>query len=215
MTASLPETKTGCLSSQAMDLILEHLVDKNALAIGPGISTDKETVNLLEALLPQVECPVVIDADGINCLAKSPGLLDQIQTDVVLTPHPKEMSRLSSWEIKSIQNQRIERTRQFAQEHEVTLLLKGARSLIGFADGTVLINPTGNPGMATAGSGDVLTGIIAGLISQGLSAPSATAAGAFIHGLAGDLYAQSSQEISMIAGDILNHVPEALKRILD
>lgn len=214
MTAALPETKSGSLSTQAIDAILKHLEGKNALVIGPGLSTEKETVKLLAALLPQVECPLVIDADGINGLGKSGALIDRIRTETVLTPHPKEMSRLSGWSVPDILDQRIERTQEFAQQHHVTLLLKGARTLIGFADGTVLINPTGNPGLATAGSGDVLTGLIAGLVAQGLSVPSAAAAGAFIHGMAGDLYAEAHHEIPLIAGDLLNTIPEAFKRIL-
>jgi NAD(P)H-hydrate epimerase len=214
MTVALPETKSGCISTKAIDILLESLKGKNALAIGPGLSTDKETVQLLEALLPQVECPLVIDADAINALGKSGKLIDQIQAETVLTPHPKEMSRLSGWSVKDILNQRIERAREFAQEHNVTLLLKGARTLVAFAEGTVLINPTGNPGMATAGSGDVLTGLTAGLISQGLSVPSATAAGAFVHGMAGDLYVEANHEVPLIASDLLDKIPEAIKRIL-
>jgi NAD(P)H-hydrate epimerase len=214
MAVSLPETKSGCLSTKAIDTLLNSLKGKNALAIGPGLSTDKETVQLLEALLPQVECPLVIDADGINALGKSGTLLGQIQVNTVLTPHPKEMSRLSGWDVKDILNHRIERAGEFAQEHEVTLLLKGAHTLIAFADGTVFINPTGNPGMATAGCGDVLTGLIAGLVSQGLSVPSATAVGAFIHGMAGDLYAEAQHEVPLIASDLLNTIPQAIKRIL-
>jgi hydroxyethylthiazole kinase-like uncharacterized protein yjeF len=214
MTVGLPETKSGCISTKAIDTLLESLKGKNALAIGPGLSTDKETVQLLEALLPQVECPLVIDADGINALGKSGKLLDQIRAEAVLTPHPKEMSRLSGWNVKDIQDQRIERASEFAQEHEVTLLLKGARTLVAFPDGTTLVNPTGNPGMATAGAGDVLTGLIAGLVSQGLSVPFATAAGAFIHGMAGDLYTEAHHEIPLIASDLLDKIPEAIKRIL-
>jgi NAD(P)H-hydrate epimerase len=214
MTVALPETKSGCVSTKAIDIILEGLKGKNALAIGPGLSTDKETVQLLEALLPQVECPLVIDADGINALGKSGKLIDQIRAETVLTPHPKEMSHLSGWSVKDILNQRIERASKYAQEHDVTLLLKGARTVVAYADGTVLINPTGNPGMATAGSGDVLTGLIAGLISQGLSAPSATSVGAFIHGMAGDIYVEANHEAPLIASDLLDKIPEAIKRIL-
>jgi NAD(P)H-hydrate epimerase len=214
MTVALPETKSGCISTQAIEVIVKNLKGKSALAIGPGLSTDKETVQLLEALLPQIECPLVVDADGINALGKNGKLLNEIQAETVLTPHPKEMSRLSGWSVQDIQNQRIERAGQFAQEHNVTLLLKGARTLVAFADGAVLINPTGNPGMATAGSGDVLTGLIAGLISQGLSVPSATATGAFIHGMAGDIYAEANHEIPLIASDLLDNISEAIKRIL-
>ena len=214
MTVALPETKSGCISTKAIDTLLENLKGKNALAIGPGLSTDKETIQLLEALLPQVECPLVIDADGINALGKNRKLIDQIRAETVLTPHPKEMSRLSGWSVQDILNHKIERASEYAQEHDVTLLLKGARTLVAFADGTVLINPTGNPGMATAGSGDVLTGLIVGLISQGLSVPSATSAGAFIHGMAGDIYVETNHETPLIASDLLDKVPEALKRIL-
>ncbi len=214
MTVSLPETKSGCISTQALETIVKNLKGKSALAIGPGVSTEKATIQLLEALLPQVECPLIIDADGLNALGTSGSLIDQIRAETVLTPHPKEMSRLSGWSVQDILNQRIERASEFAQAHKVTLLLKGARTLVAFADGTVLVNPTGNPGMATAGSGDVLTGLIAGLVSQGLSVPSATAAGAFIHGMAGDLYAEAKHEIPLIASDLLEQIPEALKRIL-
>jgi len=215
MSVALPETKSGCISTKAIDAILENLKGKNALAIGPGLSTDKQTVQLLETLLPQVECPLVIDADGINSFEKNRKLINQIQVETVLTPHPKEMSRLSGWTVQDILNNRIERAQEFAQEHEVTLLLKGARTLVAFADGTVLVNPTGNPGMATAGSGDVLTGLIAGLISQGLSASSATATGAFIHGMAGDVYVETNHESPLIASDLLDNIPEAIKRILN
>ena len=213
MSLALPETKSGCLSAKALDAIMENLEGKSVLAIGPGLSTEKETLQLLEALLPRVTCPLVIDADAINGLAKHEYLIEKLQTEAVLTPHPKEMSRLSGWPVADILEHRIERTREFAVQHGVTCLLKGARTLLGFADGTVMINPTGNPGMATAGSGDVLTGVIAGLISQGLSVPSATAAGAYIHGLAGDLYAESVHEIPLTAGDLLNTLPHAIKRI--
>jgi NAD(P)H-hydrate epimerase len=214
MTVSLPETKSGCISTKAIDTILESLKGKNSLAVGPGLSTDKETVQLLEAFLPQVECPMVIDADGINALGKSGKLIDQIHAETVLTPHPKEMSRLSGWSVQDILSQRIERASEYAQDHNVTLLLKGARTVMAFADGRVLINPTGNPGMATAGSGDVLTGLIAGLISQGLSAPSATSTAAFIHGMAGDIYVEANHEVPLIASDLLDKIPEAVKRIL-
>lgn len=215
MSVALPETKSGCVSTKAIDIVLKNLSGKNALAIGPGLSAEKETVQLLEALLPQVECPLVIDADGINALGKSRKLIDRIQTETVLTPHPKEMYRLSGWSVQDILDQRVERARDFAQEHGVTLLLKGARTLVAFPEGTVFINPTGNPGMATAGSGDVLAGLIAGLASQGLSVPSATAAGAFIHGMAGDLYAETQHEVPLIASDLLDKIPEAMKRILN
>jgi hydroxyethylthiazole kinase-like uncharacterized protein yjeF len=185
------------------------------VAVGPGISTDPETVQLLQEFLPTVKIPIVIDADAVNCLATSGNLKALKTPDAILTPHPKEMSQISGWSVKEIQENRIESAARFARENGLILVLKGARSLSAFPDGSVCVNPTGNPGMATAGSGDVLTGIIAGLIGQGLKPRSAVIAGVYLHGLAGDIYAtEKGTEISLIAGDLLDNLPESLKRVL-
>ncbi|MFQ5445212.1 MAG: NAD(P)H-hydrate dehydratase, partial [Nitrospinales bacterium] len=154
------------------------------------------------------------DADGLNCLAANKDLLSKLKPNTVLTPHPKEMSRISGKDTQAIQEDRIGSALDFAVEHQVVIVLKGARSVIAIPDGTVYINPTGNPGMATAGSGDVLTGMIAGLMSQGFSSPSAAYAGTYLHGLAGDDYASENSETSLIAGDLLRTLPASLKRIL-
>jgi hydroxyethylthiazole kinase-like uncharacterized protein yjeF len=215
MTVALPETNEGCLSSGAKDLLLEHLKGKSAVAVGPGISTNPETVKLLQELLPLVEIPLVIDADAVNCLAEFGGLKTLNNPDVILTPHPKEMSRISGLSTSEIQASRIESATRFAEENGCTLVLKGARTLIAFPDGSTVINPTGNPGMATAGSGDVLTGIIAGLIGQGLKTRSAVIAGVYLHGLAGDIYShEKGSEISLVAGDLLENLPASLNRVL-
>jgi len=215
MTVPLPETSEGVLHSSAKKTILELCKDKSAVAIGPGISTQKETIKLLEELLPQITCPLVIDADGLNCLAEIDGLLEKIQTPIVLTPHPKEMSRLSGQETAEIQQDRIKAATDFIRNRpQLCLLLKGASTVIATPDGRTYINSTGNPGMATAGSGDVLTGIIAGLLAQGLSITKAAVAGAYIHGLAGDQFADKQSQSSLIAGDLLRELPESLKRIL-
>ncbi|NIQ01305.1 MAG: NAD(P)H-hydrate epimerase, partial [Nitrospinaceae bacterium] len=132
MSLALPETKSGCLSTRALDTILGNLKGKTALAVGPGISTHRETIELLENLFPQIHCPLVIDADAINGLAKRPDLIDQIKAETVLTPHPKEMSRLTGHKTKDILDHRIERASEFAQAHNTVLLLKGARSLLAF-----------------------------------------------------------------------------------
>lgn len=215
MTVALPETDNGTLALSAKDAILEHLKGKSAVAVGPGISTDAETVQILQELLPLVKIPLVIDADAVNCLAECGGLATLKKPDVILTPHPKEMSRVSGLSTSEIQENRIESATRFARENGCTLVLKGARTLIAFPDGSVVINPTGNPGMATAGSGDVLTGIIAGLIGQGLKTRSAVIAGVYLHGLAGDIYArEKGTETSLIAGDLLDNLPASLKRVL-
>jgi hydroxyethylthiazole kinase-like uncharacterized protein yjeF len=215
MTVALPETTNGTLSACAKDLLLEQLKGKSAMAMGPGISTDPETVQLLKEFLPSVKIPLVIDADAVNCLAQFGDLKSLKLHDAILTPHPKEMSRISGLSVAEIQANRIESASRFAKENELTLILKGARTLIAFPDGSVSVNPTGNPGMATAGSGDVLTGVIAGLIAQGLEPRSAAIAGVYLHGLAGDIYAhEKGSEISLVAGDLLNNLPKSLKRIL-
>ena len=214
MSVPLPETKSGSLSTQALDTLIEHTQGKNALAIGPGLSTQAATADLLRLYLPQVECPMVIDADGLNCLSRRTEILSKLQSPVILTPHPKELSRLSDWSVKEILERRLEAASDFAQTHSLILLLKGARTLIAHPEGDVWVNPTGNPGMATAGSGDVLTGIIAGLLAQGLGAKPATATGAYLHGLAGDLYAAQYGEASLIGGDLIANLPESIQRVL-
>jgi NAD(P)H-hydrate epimerase len=215
MTVPLPETSKGVIHSSAKEKIIELCRDKSAVAIGPGITTQTETIKLLEEILPQITCPLVIDADGLNCLAKVDGLLEKIQAPVVLTPHPKEMSRLTGLATAEIQRDRIKAATDFIRNRpQLCLLLKGASTVIATPDGHTFINPTGNSGMATAGSGDVLTGIIAGLLAQGLSITKAAVAGAYIHGLAGDQFADKQSQSSLIAGDLLRELPQSLKRIL-
>lgn len=214
MSLPLPETKNGSIDLSAKDLILEQCRGKSAVAVGPGISTDPETVALLEEILPRIECPLVIDADGLNCLALSKGLLSKLPPNTVLTPHPKEMARMCGTDTKAVLAQRIETASQFAAKHSICLILKGAGTLSAFADGTVYINPTGNPGMATGGSGDVLTGIAAGLLAQGFETKAACIAAVYLHGLAGDIYAEENSETSLIAGDLFRNLPQTMKRIL-
>jgi NAD(P)H-hydrate epimerase len=214
MTVSAPETPSGSFAPAAKEVLLDQCKGKSAVVIGPGLSTAPETIELLSNLLPEIDCPMVIDADGLNGLAQHPGLLSTLKSDTVLTPHPKEMSRLLGLKTEDILKNRIETAAEFACKHALCLVLKGAASLIALPDGSVTINPTGNPGMATAGSGDVLTGIIASIIAQGLSYGEAAIAGAYLQGLAGDIFAKTETQTSLIAGDLLRTLPESLKRIL-
>lgn len=214
MTVPLPETKNGTLSLEAKDAILELLKDKSAVAIGPGITTDPETVALIGELLPLIQCPLVVDADALNALSSNPDWLKLLKAETVLTPHPKEMSRLIGVPTDEIQNNRVATASKFSNNHSLTLILKGSPSLISLADGSVIFNPTGNAGMATGGSGDVLTGIIAGLMAQGLPSQQAAIAGTYIHGQAGDQYAKNESQTTLIAGDLLRCLPETLKCIL-
>lgn len=214
MTLPLPETERGTIAPSAKDVLLEQLAGKTALALGPGISTDDAVARFVNEFLPAVKCPMVVDADGLNCLAHCEGLLARLQAPAILTPHPREMSRISGESVEDILADRIGAATRFAVKHGVALVLKGARTVSAFPDGTAYINPTGNPGMATGGTGDALTGIIAGLLAQGFDVKSAALAGVYIHGLAGDMYAGENSETSLIAGDLLRTLPASLKRIL-
>ena len=213
MTVPLPETQLGTLSIKAKEPILKLLEGKSVVAMGPGLTTEPETVKLIGEILPFIKCPLILDADAINALEKHVDWLDDIKS-VVLTPHPKEMSRLTGLSTQEIQKNRISAAIEFAQKKSVILLLKGAPSLIATPDGNVYINPTGNPGMATGGSGDVLTGIIAGLAAQNISPKNASIAGAYIHGYSGDIFSENETQTSLIAGDLLRNLPNALKQVL-
>ena len=214
MTVPAPETAVGTFALSAKNILLNHSKGMSAIAIGPGLSTEPETVQLLRELLPVIDCPLIIDADAVNALAQSPETISQLKTNAVLTPHPKEMSRVTGIEISKIVEKRIEVARKFARDHSVTIVLKGAATIISQPNGLTTINPTGNPGMATAGSGDILSGIIASLVAQGFSSPKAAIAGTYLHGLSGDIFAQGESQTSLIAGDLLRTLPETIKRIL-
>lgn len=214
MSLPLPETRAGALSEHGLETALEALKEKNALAIGPGLGTSSSTLKFFEALLPEINCPMVIDADGLNLLAKKKPLLKHLPKGTILTPHPKEMSRLTGLSTPFIQKNRLKTVQDFCKRFKVTLVLKGAHSLVGLPDGRIRVNPTGNAGMATGGSGDVLTGLIGGFLAQGLSSEKAALAGVYLHGLCGDIYTRHYSERTLIAGDLIDHLPTAIKEIL-
>jgi NAD(P)H-hydrate epimerase len=217
MTEPLPETEAGTISLCALeqgrlDALLEG---KSVLAIGPGMGRVPETAELVRTLVNRRRVPVVLDADGLNAFA---GGMDSFRSggelaDAVLTPHPGEMSRLTGLGTAEIQAHRVERAREFAQKHQVNLVLKGFRTLTAAPDGKVWVNPTGNPGMATAGTGDVLTGVMAGLVAQYRDRPlsEVAAAAVYLHGLAGDLVAKELGQALLIAGDLIGALPRAYK----
>lgn len=213
MTFPLPEGKEGFLGNRAEEKIIEFLADKDVVAIGPGISTDKEAQELIRRLVKRISIPMVIDADGINAFVGYTDILKDIGVPIILTPHPGEMARLLGINPSDVQDDRIGISRRFSTEYNIYLLLKGARTIIAEPSGAIYINPTGNPGMATGGTGDILTGIIAGLIAQRLDISSAVRFGVFLHGLAGDLAAKEKGEAGMIAGDLLDMIAEAIREI--
>ncbi|MTI80947.1 MAG: NAD(P)H-hydrate dehydratase [Firmicutes bacterium] len=212
MTLPLPHIN-GVLSSEALDKILAKLESVDVLAVGPGLSQSSETIQLVQKLLPQVKIPLVVDADGLNALAKDASILGNITAPMVLTPHPGEMARLVQVPISEVQQNRISLVQQCADTWGHTVLLKGPRTLVAYPGGQLYINPTGNPGMATAGSGDVLTGIISGLAAQGMEIKTAAVVGAYLHGLAGDLACKNLGERSLMAGEIINHFPMAVSKV--
>ena len=212
MTHPFADADRGTFAHSAKDEILKFARDFDIIAIGPGLGRGKETIRLVLELVAELDKPLVTDADALYAIAQDIGVLAKIKKEAILSPHPGEMSLLTGKSIREIQNSRRETAASFAKEHKVVLALKGHRTLV--TDGAKFyINPTGNPGMATAGSGDVLTGAIAALLAQGLSAFDAAQLGVYIHGLAGDLAAQEKGEVSLIAEDILDKLPQATIRI--
>ncbi len=210
MTVALPESSEQTIGSGALDEILTLAQRFDVIAIGPGITTHPETVAFIRKIIPVLNIPCVLDADGLNCLAGHTEVFKLTSAPLVLTPHPGEMGRLTENTAAQIQKRRLEITEKAAKDWGVVLLLKGASTIVAAPDSRVYINTTGNPGMATGGAGDVLTGIIAGLIAQGLSPFDAAGAGAYLHGLAGDLAAGQKGCRGLVAGDILDYLPDAI-----
>jgi NAD(P)H-hydrate epimerase len=185
----------------------------DVLAIGPGLSQHQETTELVRQVVSRSPLPVVLDADGINAFINHTELFSACASDIMMTPHIGELSRLTNRTAQEIMNDRIGIAKQTAQSLHVTVILKGACSVIADPTGRVSINPTGNPGMATAGSGDVLTGILSALISQRLPVWDAARLGVYLHGLAGDLGAKAMGPHSLIAGDLIDHLPDAFLQV--
>jgi len=213
MTEALPETAAGTLALAGRERILDLARRVDAVALGPGLSLHPETQELARALMVEVERPLVADADALGALAGHLDLLRRALGPRALTPHPGEMARMLGVGTDVVQGDRLEITRSFGRDHRVGLALKGAGTVIGGPDGRVAVNPTGNPGMAKGGSGDVLTGIVGALLARGLDPVGALEAGCYLHGLAGDLTVAERGEVAMIAGDIIEKLPAALQAL--
>ncbi|MFI5303769.1 MAG: NAD(P)H-hydrate dehydratase [Nitrospiria bacterium] len=212
MTLPLPESPEGFLCLEAESAILSAIRDKDAVAIGPGLGIHPETKALLMKLLPQINIPVILDADGINLIAEDKEVLSKMTHPVLLTPHPGELGRFLGIEPAEVQTERYTLAAETAKRYKCHILLKGAYSLIASPDESVWINPTGNPGLAKAGTGDVLTGVIGALTVQGISLLNAALIGSYLHGLAGDLTSIEKGEMGMIATDVIEKIPYAIKQ---
>ncbi len=216
MTEPLDETDAGSISTRAleggrMDALIKGTT---VLAVGPGISRHPNTSEFVRSLVVKCKTPIVLDADGLNAFEGRASELNGKGRTLVITPHPGEMARLAGSTVAAVQRDRINVARTFAREHELIVVLKGHRTLIAQPDGTVWVNTTGNPGMATGGTGDILTGMAAGLIAQDPERiGAAVIAAVHLHGLAGDVARESMGEHSLVATDLVNALPEAFRRV--
>ena len=218
MTEPLPETDAGTIATSAGVRIEELLKSMTVVAIGPGISRDPHTATLVRSLVTHQKIPMVADADGLNAFEGHSTALNGKDRMLVITPHPGEMARLVGRSVAEVQKDRLGIARQFAREHELIVVLKGHRTLVVQPDGEAWVNTTGNPGMATGGTGDILTGMVAGMLGQEKRAQNpqsallAVCAAVYLHGLAGDVMRETVGEHSLVATDLLRGLPDAFER---
>ncbi len=214
ITKPLPETAERTLALEAIEEIFSLLKKADVLALGPGLSTHQETRDVVRRVVERVTIPTLIDADGLNNLSFDPTPLKIPNRTLILTPHPGEMSRLLGLPVEEVKRNRMEVVRKAAKEFHAVVVLKDSPTVIADSSGEEgFINPTGNSGLATAGSGDVLTGMIAGFLAQGLSPLNASRLGVYLHGLAGDIAVREKTEHGLIASDILDAIPQAIQEI--
>jgi hydroxyethylthiazole kinase-like uncharacterized protein yjeF len=207
----LPETPTHAHTVKAWDALAERIESSTAVAVGPGIGRHPDTAALIRRLLSEAARPIVVDADGLNAVA--PAGADTFPHDAVITPHPGEMGRLLDRSAEEVQADRLATAREAATRFGCIVVLKGAGTVVAAPDGRAWINPTGSAGMATGGTGDVLTGAIVGLLAQGLAPLDAARAGVYLHGMAGELAVAAIGDAGTIAGDLLPRLPTALRQV--
>lgn len=215
MTIPVKDNSRGIFSEESLSDICKAMEGKDAVALGPGIGTHKNTSAFVEKLLEIITVPVVIDADGLNCLANFPDRLKRLKIPVILTPHPGEMVRLSGEKIEKIKKDRIKSAMEFSKKYRCILLLKGALSVTADSGECWTINTTGNPGMATGGMGDVLTGVIGSLLAQGIEPYDSARLGAFVHGWSGDELAGEYGPFGYKAGEVADRIPLLWKKIFE
>lgn len=210
----LEETSNGVISSKNTDFLLEMCEKSSAVVIGCGLSVCDDTKELVKAVITNCTKPIVIDADALNCICDEPQILNHLKAPSIITPHPGEMARLLHTTPKAVNSDRENTAINFAKKYGVVTVLKGAGTIIAAPNGTAYINHTGNSGMATGGSGDVLSGIIGSLLAQGASPINAAAAGVFLHGTIGDLAAEKLGKISMLPTDMIDMIPTAYLKLM-
>jgi ADP-dependent NAD(P)H-hydrate dehydratase / NAD(P)H-hydrate epimerase len=213
MTLPLPATATESLAGAALEPALEFAATKQAIALGPGISQNPGTHEFVVEFVRRCPAPTVIDADGLNCLGEDPEVLLEAAGPRILTPHPGEMARLTEQPISTIQEEREAAAVQFAERYRCVVVLKGQGTVVADGQAAPHINTTGNSGMATGGTGDILTGLIGGLLAQGMTGMNAALLGVYLHGLAGDIAAERKTARALIASDVNDALPEAWRTI--
>jgi len=212
MPAALPDSD-GALDESALDPLMEFAQDADVVAVGPGLSTAAGVARVVRGLLEACDRPLVLDADALNVLRGQYGVLQQARAPVVITPHPGELARLLGVPTSDVQRARLEVARSTARLARAVTLLKGARTVVASPEGRVVVNPTGNPGMASGGMGDVLTGAVAALLAQGLVPFDAAWVAAYLHGLAADLLAEERGDRGLLAHDVADRIPDAAYRV--
>jgi len=210
----LEQTAKETISPRALGTVMPHLAVSDVVIIGPGLTTHPETAEFIYSLLPYLEQPTVIDADALNIISQNPRSMKNIHVPFILTPHPGELARFTGLTPGEIDDNRIELTMNLAKKWNCVMILKGAPTVIATPAGSCFVNPTGNNGLASAGSGDVLVGMISGFIAQQCSLPDASLLGVFLHGLSGDLAAADKNEYSITASDLIEYIPDALNYLL-
>ena len=213
MTVPLPH-ENGIISAAAADTVLESIQNADAVVFGPGLGKGRGILPLLERIITEFTKTLIIDADGINALSSNIDILNRKKCSVILTPHPGEMSRLSGLSISGIQSARIKTAEDFADRFDVTVVLKGEGTVVAARGGKTAVNPSGNCGMATGGTGDVLSGVVAALAAQGCTPYNSAVLGVYLHGLAGDIAAAEKGVHGLIASDLCGALPAAFLETL-
>lgn len=212
MTLPLEETKSQALSLKAKDSILSFAERSDVVAIGPGLGRDNDTFKLVRELVQEICKPVVLDADGLNAFEGEFDILKDRQYRTIITPHPGEMARLTGRDIDSVQGDRVSAAKDLAERARIVVCLKGHHTVIADLDGNTYVNETGNSGMATGGTGDVLTGMIASFVGQKMEDFSAVVSAVYLHGLAGDIACEKKGAFSMTASDLIEYMHEAFNK---
>ena len=207
----LSETSDGKISRTNIPSLLLEAKKSTAVLLGCGLSVCDDTKALVKSFVENCTAPMVLDADALNCIADNPEILKKRKSDIIITPHPGEMGRLCGITAKEVNADRVNVALRFAEKYGVITVLKGSGTIIASPNGQALLNTTGNSGMATGGSGDVLAGMTAGLLAQGKSAFDCAAAAVYLHGLAGDFAAEKLGKISMLPSDIIDYIAQAFK----